>query len=380
MLHLMKYQFLQIVREWSSMFWALAFPIILGSLFYISFGTSLGNEGDMGEDMETFKTAIVEEEEETSGKEMFLFFLKDLDGDMIELETMKEDEALQALRADEVEGIFYAGEEPGLTVAKSGLEQSILKTLLDTYRKNAELIGTVMKVHPEAVGEAAEALMEWKGTTEELSVGGRTLNPNISYFFALIAYAALSGIYLGIKECCESQANLSALGARRCITPTHKLKLILNSFLILVVIQFFNVMVLTGVVQFVFHIDLGGSPGPILLINLLGSMIGISLGILVGSISKFSLGMKMGFGVLFTLFPGFLAGLMFGDMKNLIEQHCPIINRINPAAVLSDSYYCMAVYNDTARMTRNLMILAVMCVLCVAASFFVIRRDRYDSI
>lgn len=379
MLHLMKYQFLQIVREWSAMFWALAFPIILGSLFYISFGTSLEN-GDMSEDMEILKTAVVEEEKETAEKENFLSFLKELDGDMIEIEIMKEDEALRALRADEIEGIFYVGGKTGLTVAKSGLEQSILKTLLDTYQKNAEMIQTVVKTHPEAVGTAAEALKEWKGTTEELSVGGRTLNPNISYFFALIAYAALSGIYLGIKECCESQANLSALGARRCITPTHKLKLILNSFLILVVIQYFNVMVLTGVVQFVFHIDLGGNAGGIMLINLLGSMIGISLGILVGSISKLSLGMKMSFGVLFTLFPGFLAGLMFGDMKNLIEQHCPIINRINPAAVLSDSYYCMAVYNDSARMTRNLLILAVMCMLCVLISFFVVRRERYDSI
>lgn len=375
MLHLMKYQFLQIVREWSTMFWALFFPIILGGFFYISFGS-----GNMGEDMEVLKTAVVEEEGETLEKTVFLSFLEELDGDMIEIEVMEEEEALRALNADEAEGIFYAGREPGLTVAKSGMEQSILKTLLDTYQKNAEMIKTVVKEHPEKIEAATLALEDWKETTEELSVGGRTLDPNISYFFALIAYAALSGMYLGIKECCQSQANLSALGARKSITPTHKLKLILNSFLILTAIQFFNVMVLTGIVQFVFHIDLGGNAGGILLINLLGSMISISLGILIGSISKLSLGMKMGFGTLFTLFPGFLAGLMFGNMKNLIEQHCPVINRINPAAVLSDSYYCMAVYNDTARMNRNLLILAAMCVLCMLISFLVIRRERYDSI
>lgn len=375
MLHLMKYQFLQIVRERSTMFWALFFPIILGGFFYISFGS-----GNMGEDMEVLKTAVVEEEGEALEKTVFLSFLEELDGDMIEIEVMEEEEALRALNADEAEGIFYAGKEPGLTVARSGMEQSILKTLLDTYQKNAEMIKTVVKEHPEKIEEAALALEDWQETTEELSVGGRTLDPNISYFFALIAYAALSGMYLGIKQCCESQANLSALGARKSITPTHKLRLILNSFLILTAIQFFNVMVLTGIVQFVFHVDLGGNAGGILLINLLGSMIGISLGILIGSISKLSLGMKMGFGVLFTLFPGFLAGLMFGNMKNLIEQHCPVINRINPAAVLSDSYYCMAVYNDTARMNRNLLILVVMCVLCMLISFLVIRRERYDSI
>ncbi|MEI3219737.1 MAG: hypothetical protein V8S08_09200 [Lachnoclostridium sp.] len=56
MLHLVKYQFKQTVREHTTMFWALAFPIILGILFYVSFGSS-----DMGEDMEVIPVAVVEE-------------------------------------------------------------------------------------------------------------------------------------------------------------------------------------------------------------------------------------------------------------------------------------------------------------------------------
>ncbi len=373
--HLIKYQFIHTVREWSTMFWALAFPIILGSLFYVSVGN-----GDMGEGLKSLRTAVVEEAEASAGKESFLAFLEELDGDVIKTEQMEEKEALAKLKADEIEGVFYAGKEPGLTVAKSEMEQNILEALLDTYQKNAKVMQTVGEKHPEALGAAADALKEWEETTQEVSVGGRTLDSNISYFFALIAYAALSGLYLGIQSCCDSQPNLSALGARRCITPTHKLKMVLCSFFILFFIQFINVMILTGVLRFLFHIDLGGNVAGMILINLLGSMIGVSIGILIGSISHLQIGMKMGFGVFFTLFSAFLAGLMFGNMKNLIEQRCPIVNRINPAAVLSDSYYCMAVYNDTSRMARNLLILAVMCTVCVGASFLVIRRERYDSI
>ena len=40
MLHLLKYQFLQIIRSRSIMFWALTFPLILGTLFYVSFGNT----------------------------------------------------------------------------------------------------------------------------------------------------------------------------------------------------------------------------------------------------------------------------------------------------------------------------------------------------
>lgn len=374
MLHLIKYQFRQTVREHVTMFWALAFPIILGTLFYISFGIS-----DMGEDMDVIAVAVVEEN--TSGSaQAFLAYLDALDGDIVALEPMSKDDALDALKADEVEGIFSVAKEPELIVAKSGIEQSILKALLDTYRKNTEIALAVGEKHPEGLADAMGELEDWRETTEEVSVGGRTLNPNISYFFALIAYACLSGAFLGVKGCRDIQANLSALGARNCITPTHKMKMLVSNFLVMFGIHFVNIMILTVYVRFVLGIDLGGNPGAIILVNLMGSMIGVSMGILLGCINRVSFSMRMGFCVLFTLLPGFLAGLMFGEMKNIIEQHCPLLNRVNPAAVLSDSYYCMAVYSDTGRMMRNLIILGCMSVIFVLTAFLVTRRERYDSI
>ena len=374
MLHLMKYQFKQTVREVSIMFWALVFPIILGIFFYVSFGN-----GDMGENMEMLPVAVVETEN-TDSEEPFLEYLDHLDGDVIEVKVMKEKKAIKALEEDEVEGIFYAGEEPELTVAKSEIEQSILKSLLDTYQKNAKMIMTVAEHHPEKLNEAMDELDDWRETTEEVSVGGRTMNPNITYFFALIAYACLSGAFLGVKGCCDSQANLSALGARQCITPTHKMRMLLSVFFVLFGIHFVNIMVLTAFIRFVLGIDLGGNPGGIILVNLMGSMIGVSAGILLGSVSRLSFGVKMGFTVMVTLVPGFFAGLMFGDMKNILEQHAPIVNRLNPAAVLSDSYYCMAVFNDAARMNRNLLTLFLMSAGFVLVAFLVTRRERYDSI
>ena len=39
----LKYRFLTLVREKSFMFWALAFPLILAVLFYVSFGNPAGD-------------------------------------------------------------------------------------------------------------------------------------------------------------------------------------------------------------------------------------------------------------------------------------------------------------------------------------------------
>lgn len=374
-MHLLKYRILQTVRRGSVMFWALAFPIILGTFFYISFGS-----GDMGEDMEMIPVAVVLDGGESVYAETFLEFLDSMDGDIIRVTRMTGEEAREALLADEVAGIFHCKETPSLTVAGSGIRPSILKSLMDSYDKNTAMFALIAQEHPEDMGRAAAAMSQWREMTEDVGVKGKTMDPNVTYFFALIAYACLSGAFLGVQSSVDTQANLSALGARRSITPTHKLLLTLTDMLALFFIHFCNVLILTAYIRFVLGIDLGSDVPSIVLVEWMGSMIGISLGILLGSVSRLALGMKMGLCVLATLFPGFLAGLMFGQMKDVIEHHCPLVNRINPAAVLSDAFYSISVYNDGERLARSIGILGVMSVAMVFVSYLAVRRVRYDSI
>lgn len=373
--HLLKYRFMQTLRKYSLMFWALVFPLILGTLFYVSFG-----KAGMGEDMEAIPVAVVEEQEESLQGEAFRKFLKELEGDIITVREMEEEEALAALAGDEITGIFYINREPALTISESEINQSILKSLLDTYRENAAMFENIAVNHPEKIPDAIEALKDWRENTVEVSLGGRTMDPQVGYFFALIAYACLSGTFLGVQSSFDGQANLSPLGARRSITPTSKLRLILVDMITLVAIHFCDVLILTAFVQFVLDIDLGGSIGAILLVDFMGSTIGISLGILVGCIARISIDVKMGLSVLVSLFPAFLAGIMFPNMKDIVERYCPVVNRINPAAVLSDAFYCMGVYNDSRRFAMNLAILAVMSTLLIFGAFWAVRRERYDSI
>ncbi len=369
MLHLFKYRFLQIIRDYSAMFWALAFPIILGTLFYLSFGhVGLEATGDSAWDV--IKVAVLREDTSSENARAFESYLAMMEEEMLDIQDIsKETEALDALNEEEIAGIYYIREEPSLTVAKNGLNESILTSLLESYNQNAAMFRKIAMTHPENLPNAVAALEDYRQTTEAVSLAGKDLNPDVQYFFALVAYACLSG-----------QANLTALGARRSITPTHKLTLVLVDMGVLFVIHFFNILILCLYVTRVLEISLGDDLGALLLVDFMGSMIGVCMGIAIGCLTRMSLGMKMGISVLFTLFPGFLAGLMFGNMKNIIELRCPIINRINPAAVLSDAFYCLGIYNDTERFTRCLLILALMCVCLLTVAFLGIRRERYDSI
>lgn len=368
------------VREFSIMFWALAFPIILGTFFYFSFGTA--NEAATGEaSWDSIKVAVIEEDLSSENAKAFQSFLKNMDQDSLDIQSVSsEDDALDSLDKEKISGIYYVKDVPSLTVGKNGLNESILTSILDSYNQNSAMIQNIAATHPERLADAMEALNDYRQTIREESLGGSTMNPNVQYFFALIAYACLSGAFLGVRASFDSQADLTALGARRSITPTHKLTLVTTDMLVLIAIHFFNILVLNLYITKILNISLGNDTASLLLVDLMGSMIGVTSGLALGSVTKASLSIKMGICVSFTLVPGFLAGLMFGNMKNVIELHCPIINRINPAAVLSDAFYCMGVYNDTERFQRCLIILAVMSALFFCIAFLGIRREQYDSI
>ena len=117
-----------------------------------------------------------------------------------------------------------------------------------------------------------------------------------------------------------------------------------------------------------------------LIISLFGSLIGVSVGLFVGSLGKLSEGIKVAVILAISMVCSFLSGLMNSSMKDTVEKHCPIINRINPAALISDAFYCINVYDDMSRYYRNLFTLAVMSIILVTASFLLIRRESYDSI
>lgn len=104
------------------------------------------------------------------------------------------------------------------------------------------------------------------------------------------------------------------------------------------------------------------------------------MGIFVSSASRLSEKMKVGIMLAISMTASTLAGLMNAEIKYVVDQKAPWINKLNPAALISDAFYCINVYEDPVRMRNNILTLTVMAAVLTAASFFVVRRERYDSI
>ena len=374
MLHLIKYNILVKFRNFNMTFWPLVFPLILGTFFFFAFG----NLNDA--DFETVQVAMVQE---SDNNPLFRFYIEQVeksDSGLLNIREMDESTALTALKNKEISGIYYNKMSPSLTVNAHGIPESILQSVLESYHNNLHTIRSILKEHPSGILAGLSQMADTQELVQELSLGGKTIDGNSQFFYALIAMACLYGCFIGFGSAITLQANLTALAARRCVTPTHKLKLIVSEQIASFLIGYVDVIILLFYLRNILKLDFQGQMGRMLLISLFGSLIGVSIGIFVGSFGKMSEGIKVSIIFAISMVCSFLSGLMNSSMKDLVEKHAPVINRINPAALISDAFYCINVYNDPTRYYRNLITLAGMSIAFVLASFLLIRRNRYDSI
>ncbi|MCI5700790.1 MAG: ABC transporter permease [Lachnospiraceae bacterium] len=375
MLHLLRYSILNSARNRITMFWSLLFPIILGFFFHLGF--SGANDSEI---LDSIPTGVVtmDSSHESDG---FSIFLEQMDGDTLTLTYFDtEEDAAKALSAKEISGYFINRADRSLIVNGTGLNESILTQIMNCYTQNESMILDIAASHPDKWKDAIASIEGYTTYVEETSLGGQSLDSFITYYFALIGMACLYGCFLGLDKALQLLAYNSPLGARRCVTPTHKLKLIFTDWLAVVILHYINLLILLFVIRFIFHMDLGSRYGMILLIALMGDIIGVSLGFLIGCAIKAKEGIKIGIMIGVTMTFSFAAGLMFSDVKMVIEKHAPLFNRVNPAALISDAFYCISIYDNPERMATCLLILSIMSAALILISFFITRRERYDSI
>ncbi len=360
----------QAVRNKNEMFWSLLFPLILGTLFGLTFGKG----SSMMEKMNPIPVAVVKE-----GNAIFETFLHALDEDTIALTEMEEDEAEAALKEGTIEGIFYSRSTPALSVSGVQIQESILTALLEGYLQNQQMMEKIGEKNPLGLLKASGTISDYRDYIGKTGAGGNELDDTLSYFFALISMACLFGAFTGMTTAVNLRADQSALAARRSVAPTGRLKLVISEMLADFTILYLNICVLLLYLHFVLGISFGDKWPMLIPVCVLGSMTGIAWGIFIGSL-RIGDGCKIGLLVGSSLVMSFLSGLMFGGMKYILEKHMPILNRINPAALIADAFYSISVYENISRYRMNLILLGVITAALVLAGFLKLRRERYDSL
>ena len=80
------------------------------------------------------------------------------------------------------------------------------------------------------------------------------------------------------------------------------------------------------------------------------------------------------------MFVVFLSGMMGITMKYIIDKNVPIINKINPASMITDGFYSLYYYEGLERYIFNIISLLIFSFILLFISYLNLRRQSYDSI
>jgi ABC-2 type transport system permease protein len=372
------YQMKRILRNPNILFWAMAFPIILGTLFYFMFG-NIENASLFAE----IPVGIVEKEENT----VFVDMMEQIEIEdgvpMFQVSRFDTREAAElALREESIQGIvLIQGEDIDMVVKESSTAASLLKTFLDQYQQNMTLLEDMAVSQPEKVEALAAGL--YQGSTIEvqpIALKGQDKSPYTQYFYALLAMACLIASSIGINIGINIQADQSALGARRNVAPTKKMHQLLIDFAAYLIVYCVMMTIVVAVFIFIFKQDFGSNIPLVLLGTWVGSFVGLACGTMISVVLKGDKAAKNGISSVFFVVSSFLGGLQWGDITYYLEKGCPIVNRINPATLMVNAFQSLSVFGDYRSYAWNLVTLLVIGLIFLAVSIWKLRRTRYASI
>lgn len=376
-----KYALLRLMRNKANLFWILVFPIVLGCFFKIAFSNITASES-----FHTIPVAVVEGD--NADATAFHTMIEQLSGDsedaMLSATFCDDKKARTLLEKGKVDGIFYTTDTVELAVnsdlSDASINQSILQSLLTQYYLNRDLIVQILTTNPGNIESLVDSIGQSVDTRKEVSLTRNNTDTYDQYFYNLIAMACLYTAMGGINLAINNSANLSSLAARKTIAPAKRAALIGTELLAIILFESLLNMVSFLFIVTVLGIHMTTHLGLALLTILISTTFSITFGMFLGCVGPKSEGGKTGlmFAVVMPLC--FLSGLMMGTMRMVVEKYAPFVNRINPAALISDSFYALNNYDTLTRYTGNILTLLLMTVLFLIISILVTRRKTYASL
>ena len=103
-------------------------------------------------------------------------------------------------------------------------------------------------------------------------------------------------------------------------------------------------------------------------------------GVAIATLIKVNENTKIGILIGVTMLGCFLSGMMGITMKYLIDKNLPVLNKINPASMITDGFYALYYYETPERFYFNIISLLIFSALMIFISLQGLRRQKYDSI
>lgn len=362
------------------LFWSLIFPFVLGTFFQLALGNI-----DKNFEMDVIPIAVVNNhyyQNNNIFKNVIASLSEKNDNQLFDTIYVDEAEAKKLLNNEEIDGYILLSENnnPQMVVKNSGINQTIIKSVLDEYLQLSNASLTIINYNPETLYNGVLESLH-SDTNYVVDNSNEKIDFSINYFFTLIAMTCMYGSLIGLEVIKDCIANLSKKGARICMAPVNKFKMIISSLLAGYVIQLVALALLFLYLIFVFNINFGDQILPTIILAMVGCLAGTSLGTFIGVSNKKSEGFKIGVLISVIMMCCFFSGMMgVIDIKVYFDETFPLLAKINPVNIITDGLYSLFAYDNLDVYYNCLQRISIFSLIFIVLSFIFIRRKKYDSI
>lgn len=369
-----------LLRNKAMLFWTLIFPFVLGTFFQLA----LSNIGEAFE-MDVIPIAVVDNQyyqENENLKNVITSLSEENKNQIFNTTYVTESKAEELLKNEEIDGyiLLENNDEPQIIVKENGLNQTVIKSIIDEYYQMSNVANQAIQYNPEVI---YNGVLELLGKNKDfvIDASDEKIDFSINYFFTLIAMTCLYASLISLEIVKDTEANLSKKGARVCMAPVSKMKITLAGLLAGYIIQLITLGLLFLFLIFVFKVNFGNYILPTIILASVGALAGICLGAFVGVSNRKSEGFKTGLLIALIMSCCFFSGMMgTQQIKVFFDETFPVFAKINPINIITDGLYALFAYDTLDIYYNCLMRISIFSIILIALIFVFIRRKKYDSI
>ena len=385
----LKYSLKILLRNKALIFWTFAFPIILGLFFNLAFQNIEKNE-----QLQVIDIAIINSNDYNNNKivKESLNELTKGKNKLFNIKLTDEKTSKDLLKNNKIIGYLTLKEnQVNITVKNSGVEETILKQVLEQIQTNSKIINkkvekeiseqvaTNKKINYEQIYQNALSLIN-ENNIKINNISNKNLSYTMIEYYTLIAMACLYGALISMFIINYQLPNMNSTGKRISASPINKTKQLISSLLSAYIVQIIGLLLLFLFTIFILKVDYGKNLLYVIITSLCGALSGLSLGVATSTLFKTNENAKTGIIIAITMLFCFLSGMMGITMKYIIDKNIPLLNMINPANMITDALYSLYYYNTFDRFYKDILSLLIFSFIMILISIKGLRRQKYDNI
>ena len=380
MLSVFTYQVLRLLRDKILLLWVVAFPVILSCLFMAMFSNldesyqatplNLGVVQDDAYHAATGLDATVRTVSQ-EGERHLLNPTPYATADQAQ-EAARKGDTVGYLDVEDGSPVLHVTQEAN--TGSKGNTVRVLRAVLDSYTQTRAEYEVLAAAGAQAGPPGTGSVL-----TQRAQVTSSTVNPQVRYYFSLLAFACGMGTAVAMTAVQGVTATSSHLGTRLTLAGLPRWRILAGTLAAAWVCVLVCLLVAFAFIRLVVGVDFG--PHALLCLVAIGvsSLLSCAAGALLGTSRQMNTGIISGISCLLSLFTG-LYGSGAQKLADAVEYNAPLLAQANPLWQSAHSFYGLLYYDSLAPFARNCAVMVGMTCLFLGLALVRMRRMSHEHL